>query len=603
MAKKKLDGATPNQRKAWEFYGDPTAGKTVASAGTTPIGRQVGEVRYIIGWMADQMVRMGWRVSLNGSETWSITPERGGETIRSDSKQSDIEKPDHPANASRALLETIDWNARTVREVTTNLFVAGEMHYSLDNDGKWRVVSVIRGDRDEIVNRASISVHALWPHPGDPSKPDAPIFGVLGTLDDMAWLNRLSRSQSANRVGMRGIIGVADGFATASGATGEEFWDSFEASLSRPMDSPEDVSPVGIVGSTELVEPKDGGMKGLSWIIPDFPYDERIDERMEKLVQRLAYGLPVPPEILLGMQAQSKATAFQVEGATYRAHIEPVAMLVSDIANRALSLFLPDELGTLEISPDSTSILARRHSIQDVLEAFDRGAVSFEYLREVLGIPTRAAAGSEDIALRRAIATRGGTPAAGEQARDPANVAAEEPLSAAAALADETTTADTTEPSPESDDDAWLAESLLKVSQQTLYELIGAFPQAVERARERLGARIRADSKYKAQVSSEYTNAEIPLRLGSAGFQTLGIDDSRIIDAALASTLKWWEGRVEQARESVQAILSTGEVEATFSLPVSESVDLLRDLLHSTIYEDGAVPDSRFRDIVDVAGQ
>lgn len=615
MPKKNIaDPPTAEQRSAWKYYGEP--GKAKASAENSNVGPQVGEARYVIGWMADQMVRMGWRATIDGSETWEIEAADG--VIISDEQEDDPSNPAHSANASRKLLETIEWDSRTVREVTTNLFVAGELHYALErgSDPKWRVVSVIRKDREDILENSSIIIHGLWPHPADPACPDAPMFGVLGVLDDMAWLNRLSRSQSANRVGMRGIIGVADGMTTSTGQTGEAFWSDFEASVSRPMDDPEDVAPVMIRGAKELVEPSSGGhgMAGLSWVYPDFPYDSKVDARMEKLVQRLAYGLPIPPEILLGLQAQSKATAFQVEGATYRAHIEPVALLVAKIATDALSRFLPDEVGKVDVIPDPTAILARRHSVSDVLEAFDRNAVGYSYLREVLGIPASAAPTEEDIALKLRM---GGSAEVVDGVQDPANQAAEEPLSLhfekasaraiAAAVgvkspvdgaADEAQA-----PSPESEDDAWLSDRLHSLNTAILFELVGAVPQALAAARNRLAARVRANKRFKDQIPEGITNEEIPVRLGPDGFEALGIDARAVAGQALAPTITWWQRRVEEVRTQVSHLLSQGDVEVSFDVLPRASVDLLEELLHESVFAEAEPAEARLRDIIDLAGQ
>lgn len=600
MAQNTVNPPTSEQIQAWGFYGTPksTSGQASTVVAKQNIGKQVGEVRYIIGWMADQMVRMGWRLVIDGSESWTLKLPDGGETVTSDAAEEDTEAATHPSNASRRILASIEWNARTVREVTTNLFVAGELHYALDGN-RWRVVSVIRSDREAILKRSAPVVHGLWPHPADPTTADAPIFGVLGTLDDMAWLNRLSRSQSANRVGMRGILGVADTFTTADGATGTAFWDQFEASLSRPMEDPEDTSPVGLVGAQGLVEPSGNGMKGLSWVIPDFPYDDRVDERMEKLIHRLAYGLPVPPEVLLGMQAQSKATAFQVEGSTYRAHIEPVAMLVADIATDALGLFLPDGVGEISVVPDPTVILARRHSVSDAFDAFDRGAISYAYLREVIGFPKRAEVTEEDIAIRVAWQARANAAAAPP---DPANVAAEDIAIAAAASAP--TEQDETAPQqPESADDAWLSDVLHRLDMQALYELMGAFPQAVTKARERLGARVRTDRKLQAQLPKEMPNDELPLHLGAAEFRALGIDPDALIKDAIQSTLDWWQRRIEETRVAATHYLDQGEVPLSYELTPAASVEMLETLLTESVFTEAAPQEARFRDIVDLAGR
>lgn len=595
---KKIPAATSEQRQAWEYYGVPKSPSTKGGSQAAAIGSQVGEVRYIVGWMADQMVRMGWRLTIGGSETWSLTlPD--GEVVRSRGDEPKVDSDNHPSNASRRVLEVIDWNSRTVREVTTNLFVAGELNYVQDGE-RWRVVSVIRSDREVLLNSSGINVRGIWPHPADPSAPDAPLFGVLPVLNDMAWLNRLSRSQSANRVGMRGILGVADEFRTADGVEGEAFWDEFEASLSRPMDTPEDVSPVGIRGSRELVEPKDGNMMGLTWLIPQFPYDDKVDERMEKLVQRLAYGLPVPPEILLGLQAQSKATAFQVEGATYRAHIEPAAMLVSKIATDTLQQFLPDGTELVEVVPDPTNILARRHSVADVLEAFDRGAVGFEYLREVLGIPSRAEPGEDDIRLRQEIL---GRTQIVDGVSNPDEDAASEPLTAAVTLPGEA-------PEPVSNpdgtaDDKWLQDALYTIDMSSLYELIGASEQAVTKARERFGAHIRSHKDLKGRIASDVTNEELATsEVGTLAAQALGADADRIIGAAIESALRWWEKRVEKSRDQAQHVLDRGGIELNYSTTsLQESVDALEAVLRESVLSDAPVQETALSGVVRIAGR
>lgn len=591
--------ATPEQIASWSFYGTPHKSGSKGSSASTGKNAssstcdQVGEVRYVIGWMADQMVRMGWRLMLDGSESWQLTND--GVTITSDAEEADMDSKRHPSNASRELLLTIGWDTRTVREVTTNLFVAGELDYALDGNA-WRVVSVIRPDRDEILKRSTLQVHGIWPHPADPEAPDAPLFGVLGVLDDMRWLNRLSRSQSANRVGMRGIIGVADSLTTADGATGESFWADFQASLSRPMDDPEDVSPVGVRGAAELVKPEGSGMMGLSWIIPEFPYDDKIDSRMEKLIQRLAYGLPIPPEILTGLQAQSKATAFQVEGATYRAHIEPVALLVSQVATDTLAKFLPDEAGRPEVVPDPTAILARRHSVADVEGAFDRGATGFAYLREVLGIPARAAMTEDDIELLRRL---GKVTEVVDGTSDPADEAASEPINAAATLPDqELSTA-----AVDSDaGDQWLSDRLHQIDQQSLYELIGAADQAIVRAREKLGARLRADARLAKSIPANIENVEIPLKIGADHMAQLGVDAESIVDSAFASILSWWGRRIEKVRSDASTILAA-EAPPEWAVGTDECVDALKSELHAAVFTLEGIPDTSLRDIHAMAGQ
>lgn len=603
----KLPAASADQIAAWQFYGWPhRTSSSRSSGGDKPIvarpapssRRQVGEVRFVIGWMADQMVRMGWRIAIDGTQSWKLRlPD--GTTVVSNGEQSNIESPDHPVMASRRVLESVEWNERTVREVTTNLYVAGELYYVLDPASDktkgpgphWRVVSVIRPDRDDIFKRAKIAVHAVWPHPADPEAPDAPLFGVLDVLEDMSWLSRLSRSQSANRVGMRGIIGYADSLATASGATGEQFWEDLNNAMSRSMDDPTDVSPVGIRGPVELVGPKDGNMLGLSWVIPEFPYDDRIDARMDKQVQRLSYGLPIPPEILMGLQAQSKATAFQVEGATYRAHIEPPALLVAQVARDALKLFLPEDAGEVEVLPDPTAILARRHSVADVIEAFDRGAVSYAYLRDVLGIPQWAQASEADLDLIVRVSGGG----ARAEVKDPASIAAKETATLAAIPA----TGEEDSPTPDE-----LADMLHRIDEALMHELAGALTQAVARTKGALGARLRSSKTSQRSIPSGVTNEELPTVLGRDIYASLGIDVASTVATGGAPLLRWWRERLDQADIQVRNVLTAFGVEIAFNVPSKQdSARALEDYLAEAVWVEGSVDTSKVRHIIDAAGR
>lgn len=565
MAKKNAPSATEDQRRAWGFYGSPqlppdNAPKPGAKTGFSIMGKQVGEVRYVVGWMADQMVRMGWRLIVDGSQKWSLTlPDNGG-TVRSNPEATDVSAADHPANASRRVLEAIDWNTRTVREVTTNLFVAGELDYVYASDKKWRIVSVIRSDRDDLIEKSQFHVRGIWPHPADPEAADAPLFGVLSILDDMHWLNQLSRSQSANRVAMRGIIGLADSWKIAGreDSSSEEFVTALTDALSRSMEDPTDVSPVVLTGALPLVKPEKGGMTGLSWTIPNFPYDDKIDEKMKGLVERLAYGLPIPPEILLGLQAQSKATAFQVEGATYRAHIEPVALLVSHIATQVLEKFIPDQ--KIAVEPDPTAILARRNSVQDTFEAWDRQLVSDSYVRGVLGIAEDAEPSDEERARR---AAKDAEPAP----TDPSNDAAGEgPVVAAARMPGDDPHATPASELFDSVESERLSSMLHSIDQNLLSELVGAAHGAVSRTHERLGARVRSIPSLRKSFDPDISNEQLGRDNAEAILNALGTDGIKIVRAAIDPTLKWWTKRLRLAMESVSEIVEEGGVEVDWPI-------------------------------------
>lgn len=502
------------QVESWGYYGAYGAAQAVAAAPGTKVygasgcghgmNNAVGEVRYIVGWAADQMSRMQWDVLVDGSPEWELELDNG-ETITSTGGAGE-----HPhARASQQVLKHIGWTNGMVRLVTTNLYVAGEFFYAHIDKG-WRIISVIHPDQNAIFEKANHVVRGLWPSPIDPSQPDAPLFGVLPILADMDWLSRLSRSQSANRVGMRGILGSADGLNFAGGG---DFWEEWDKSLRAKMLDPTDVGPVHLRGAKELVEPMASGrgMGGLSWVVPDFPYDARIEGRMEAMIHRLAYGLPVPPEILLGLSSQSRATAFQVEENSYRAHIEPPANIVAQVATDVLNTLFDDV--DIEVIPDPTLLLAKRSTVQDVKDAFDRGAVSEDYFREVLGIPAWAKPSPEEQERRRAqiIGTdkeEGGhsptteTPrqrAARSDREDPTNTPADQK----------------------------------SLDPTVLAEWRGKIDVATFRARDRLGAKARTHQSLRSVLPSELANDAVPAHLGLSALENAGLDVAAIVSESL----------------------------------------------------------------------
>jgi hypothetical protein len=496
------------QIKAWSYYGSYGAavqgeqGQTVYGATGGGRAEAVGEVRYVVGWAADQMARMQWRILVDGSPNWELELPDGKTVV---SKRED--KKHTNSAASEVVLESIGWTNSAVRLVTTNLYVAGELFYAFIDD-KWKVVSVVHPNQKKIFADAKHVVRGLWPSPIDDEQPDAPIFGVLSVLEDLDWLSRLSRSQSANRVGMRGILGSADGLNFADGG---DFWAEWDKSLRAKMLDPTDVGPVHLRGAKELVEPMASGrgMGGLSWVVPDFPYDARIEGRIEILIHRLSYGLPIPPEILLGAQAQSRATAFQVEENSYRAHIEPPAQIVAQVATDVLNTLFEDVKITVE--PDPTLLLAKRHTTQDVKDAHDRGAVSDAYLREVLGIPEWAAPSEQEKAARLA----GANPLEGGH-----SPTTETPRQRAAR-------SDREDPSATPADQKSISDTVLAEWQGKIYA-------ATFRARDRLGAKARTHRALRDALPENLPNDEVPIHLGLDTLRSAGIDVEGLVSDSLS---------------------------------------------------------------------
>lgn len=505
--------ARDRQMKAWGYYG--AGGMSTDTVGPRPYGSRaytpepVGEVRYIVGWAADQMSRMQWDVLVDGSANWELELPNGKTVASTPGDKNGPDDYSH-SSSSKEVLKSIGWTQQMVRLVTTNLYVAGELFYIHVGD-KWKTLAVIHPNMRELFAEADYITRGLWPSPVDDNEPDAPLFGVLSILEDMDWLARLSRSQSANRVGMRGVLGSADGLNFSGGG---DFWEEWDRSIRAKMDDPTDVGPVHLRGAQELVKPEASGrgMGGLSWVIPDFPYDARIEGRMESMIHRLSYGLPIPPEILMGLSAQSRATAFQVEENSYRAHIEPPAHIVAQVATDVLSSMFEDI--EIEVVPNPTLLLAKRSTVQDVKDAYDRGEVSGNYLREVLDIPATAAPSPEEQERRRGDVI-------GVDAEEGGHSPTTETPRQRAARADR-------------EDPSGAPADQKSLDREVVAEWRGKIDVAMFRARDRLGAKARTHKSLRDSLLPSLENDQVPHYLGREVMESAGIDVAGILAESFA---------------------------------------------------------------------
>jgi hypothetical protein len=253
---------------------------------------------------------------------------------------------------------------------------------------------------------------------------------------------------------------------------------------------------------------------------------------MRFLIQRLAWGFPVAPEILLGMTATNRAVAFQIEESTYRSHVEPIAKLVGRVYAKALGMILEGEQ-KVEVFPDATELLARRHSVADAKDAYDRGLVNAAWVRRVLGIDEEDAATQED--LDRIILLRKGMNPGQAREPDPSEVSGNEPVRASATA----TSAD-------------LASALR-----------GAVDMAVATAVSRIGAMARTKLSRQSPTPGldinpeQISNQRLPSMLGPDRLAELGLDMVTAVEPVAAGLAAWWETQIYEMYPAAAVMEST----------------------------------------------
>jgi hypothetical protein len=150
--------------------------------------------------------------------------------------------------------------------------------------------------------------------------------------------------------------------------------------------SPSSVAPFVIRGPAEFLQPQYLRRIELGRQSSD------IEARIEQRVQRLARGLNLPPEAVLGHQQTTYANASQVDQDTFEDHYEPRARLLADTLTVAYlrpglvdAGFPPDQVQRLFVWYDAALLVGSPDTDANADAAFDNQAISWAAYRRAKG--------------------------------------------------------------------------------------------------------------------------------------------------------------------------------------------------------------------------
>lgn len=539
------------QRQVAHYYGDVYDPRNKTAHG-------VGELRFGVGWLSQQVARLGWHVEIDGKR---IKADQAKEYVALVCDRQATEQ----VSANLALFGELAYAAYPATNlpvidgavpVDPALTTPGGPIYAGSGDMRWRVVSVVDDDRDALLTQASLYVIGLKPSPIDPLLPDAPVAGVLDALAEIEQLSALSKAQTRNRLQTVGLLGVASELSISSdmphnapdtmvATDTDDFAQMLQDAISKQVENPEETGaiPILIRAPAEMLE--SGGWA--SWLQMSHSYDEVLANRLDAAIRRLAWGLPMPTEVLLGMSASNRAVAFQIEEAGYKEHVEPFALATGQVYASALSrvLDLP-ETSVVQFIPDPTELLARQHSVEDAITAWNLGLVSAKWVRSVLGIDEEHAPTPEDLALLLAVqgnSSEQPTGATGGQRPG-------EPH--------------TKDGSPLTPIDGEPTAGAQPSTEPVAAALTAAIQMAVFRAREKVGAKVRTavrSDEFVTNTINGVSNPEVAVALGEQ-VVSAAIDVELTVSEAIDGLTAWW-GEFEDASDASQQLLHSRVVDLT----------------------------------------
>jgi len=280
-----------------------------------------------------------------------------------------------------------------------------------------------QGNKEAIMLPRSAFVGRIWrSHPRYTQEADSSLRGLLDLCAELLLLNRTFRATARSRLNA-GALYLPDGLSVAAGPdpdypydedgnynetyTAEEAADEFEDQLIDAMTTPikdEDsasaVVPLIIRGPAELGD----RIKQFKF---ERSFDPALAQRADRVLERIMQGLDVPKDVVTGLANVKYSNALQIDEALYKAHIEPLMLLIVDaftvmylrpylVANG----YTEEEVKNVCIWYDPSLVATRNDRAADADMGFDKMAVSFDAWRRAHGFSEADAPSPEELALR-----------------------------------------------------------------------------------------------------------------------------------------------------------------------------------------------------------
>ncbi len=430
----KRTGTDPWQRDAWEYYD------------------AIGEIKsaaLLVGAILSR-VRLYAAVVENPDEPPISV---GDASVREENPIDDV----FAGRAQRALLRLSSAHGGIgglVSRAGVNLWVAGECNLvqtpaklGSGIPERWDIKSVDelvlptggKGAAKIMTSRAGTSedlpadafVGRIWrAHPRYSDEADSSIKAVRDACDEMLLYSKLSRTVGRARMNAGALL-LPDGLSITEKQDGVnedidevvdpldpmiittdseddtmEFEDELMAAMTTPIqdeDSASAVVPLIIRGPADL-------LKEVRTISFDRTLDPELIARSDRALERVLQGLDIPKDIVTGLANVKYSNAVQIDESMYKAHIEPLILLVCDALTTvyfrpALIALGHEELAkTAVIWYDPTEILTRPDRHQTANDGHDRNVLSDDTWRRMNGFSEADAPSTRELIVRTILA-------------------------------------------------------------------------------------------------------------------------------------------------------------------------------------------------------
>lgn len=354
----------------------------------------LGEFNYGIWWLSNMLSRVRLRAA----------------RLQVDTDEPEILTDGPAAELMKSFGGGVAGQAEIMKRITVQLSVPGEGYLigeEVDGRENWTVRSVdeirAQGRGYYVMDETSVNtgqdwrplaenslIHRVWrPHDRYYHLADSPSRSARDIMRELELVNRKIAAEYLSRLASAGLLGIPDDltfpvreeFADEPNPLVAEFIEIAAQAIEKPGTA-SSVIPIPIMGPAESIEK-------LRHIDFTLKIDEKVIEKRDSAIKRLATKLDMPAEILLGMGDVNHWGAWQLEEGALKTHIAPVAELIAGSFTRGYLLPRLKASGEdptdLVIWYDMSELALRPDRSKNALDAYDRLELSGEALRRELG--------------------------------------------------------------------------------------------------------------------------------------------------------------------------------------------------------------------------
>ena len=350
----------------------------------------VGELRYVATWLGNVMSRA--RLTAARREGRMLVPQATGPA----------------AEAMEALYGGPQGQAEMLQQIGVHLTVAGEAYVTnRARDDQWNTLASgkvtqlpgkrLRADFGTEGGATDLAsgdlVIRIWtPHPRDPTRPDSPVRANLATLGQITAYDAHIAAQVRSRLAGAGVLFMSNevqfpvppGMDPAA-SQAQIFMALLGETMMTPIGDPAD--PSALVPIVAMVPTESLGKNEHVKFWTDL--DDAVIAMRDAAIKRLALGLDVPPEVLLGVADANHWNAWLSEESAVKAHLEPrLSVIAYALTSAYLRPALTDQVDDPDefyVIADTSSIRLRPNRSAEAVELYDRGELSGEALRRETG--------------------------------------------------------------------------------------------------------------------------------------------------------------------------------------------------------------------------